>query len=202
MSVLEFLQKGIVWFREQSEKRGEGPEGDRNPNIVKFATRHTFTTKDWTQAHAWTSSTRKQIRFLPQLNVFVAAEPGVRGDLNDRRADAYVDTFTTCSWATYDEYTTMYNNISILRSDPTRPELYNCTCASNAKEFTCQLAWGSNDERNLGGAKSGTSPTPRAQKKTRTSTNGGSCLGAYGVPNQHTHTAYRARQQHSFGSSC
>lgn len=137
MPVLDFLQKGLIWLREQSEKRDEGLEGDRNPNVIKFAPSHTFTTKDWTQAHAWNTDRRKQIRFLPLLNVYVAVAPGARGDLNDARANAYVDIFTHCSWATYDEYTSMFYHVSILRSDPTRPELYNCTCAHNAKEFTC-----------------------------------------------------------------
>ena len=137
MPVLDFLQKALPWLREQSEKREEGPEGERNPNVLKFATRHDFTTLDLTEAHSWNTNTRKQIRFLPQHNVYVTAAPGDGGDLTDIRAQGYLHTFNTCSWATYDEYTSMFNNISILRSDPTRPELYNCTCSKNAKTFTC-----------------------------------------------------------------
>ena len=74
--------------------------------------------------------------FLPE-STFVAAAPGARGDLTEIKALAFVNTLTNCSWATFDEYTSMHSNISILRSDPTRPELYNCTCANNAKKFTC-----------------------------------------------------------------
>jgi hypothetical protein len=43
---------------------------------------------------------------------------------------------------TYDEYTSMHADISTLRSDPTRPELYNCTCANNAKNFPCAHSLG------------------------------------------------------------
>lgn len=52
MPVLDFLQKALLWLREQSEKRDEGPEGERNPNVLKFATRHDFTTLDKTKAHS------------------------------------------------------------------------------------------------------------------------------------------------------
>jgi hypothetical protein len=137
MPVLDFLQKALLWLREQSERRDEGPEGARNPNVLKFALQHTFITLDWTEAYSWKVNTRKQIIFLPEVNIFVAAAPGARGDLDEIKALAFVNTFTNCSWATYDEYTSMHSNISILRSDPTRPELYNCTCANNAKKFTC-----------------------------------------------------------------
>ena len=36
----------------------------------------------------------------------------------------------------------MFFNVFILRHDVTRPELYNCTCARNAKEFTCAHSLG------------------------------------------------------------
>lgn len=139
--VLDFFRKGILWTQEQSQKRD--PDGaDINPNILNFANQHTFTTKDWTVAHAWKVSTAKQIRYVPQQNVYVAVAPGARGDLTDAKARVYVSTFTDCSWATFDEYSTMYFNVYILHADPTRPELYNCTCARNAKEFTCAHSLG------------------------------------------------------------
>jgi hypothetical protein len=127
----------LLWLRERSKRRDEGPEGARNPNVLKFALQHTFITLDWTEAYSWKVNTRKQIIFLPEMNTFFAAAPGARGDLDESKALAFVNTFTNCSRATYDEYTSMHSNISILRSDPTRPELYNCTCANNAKKFTC-----------------------------------------------------------------
>lgn len=65
MPVLDFLQKALLWLREQSEKRDEGQQGERNPNVLKFATRHDFTTLDWTEAHSWNTNARKQVRFLP-----------------------------------------------------------------------------------------------------------------------------------------
>ena len=136
MPVLDFLQKRISWLLEQSQRRDESV-GNVNPNLVKFARQHTFTTKDWTSAHSWKVSTSKQIRYLPQVDVFVAVAPGIKGDLTDEKANRYATTFTDCSWCTYDEYTTMFHNVFILRSDPTRPEKYDCTCATNAKTFTC-----------------------------------------------------------------
>ena len=137
MPVMDFLRQALIWLREQSERRSDGPEGFPNLNKVAFARSHTFTTSDWTSANAWRRCPSKQIRFIPLLNVFVAAAPKVRGDLTDARANAYVTKFNDCSWATFDEYTTMYFNISILHHDITRPEMYSCTCSANAKEFTC-----------------------------------------------------------------
>ena len=71
MPVLNFLQKGVSWLKEQSEKRDDVSMND-TPNVLKFANEHTFTKKDWTLAHAWKVNSSKQIRFLPQLNVYVA----------------------------------------------------------------------------------------------------------------------------------
>ena len=141
MPVLDFLRKGMSWLKEQSEKRDDISESDE-PDILKFAEEHTFTTKDWTLAHAWKVNSSKQIRFIPQLNAYVAVAPGIKGDLTDSKALAYVATFTDCSWATFDDYTAMFFNVFILRYDNTRPELYNCTCARNAKEFTCAHSLG------------------------------------------------------------
>ena len=76
MPVLDFLQKAPLWLREQSLRRDPGPEGARNPNVFKFALQHDFITVDWTEAYSWKLNTRKQVFFLPQLNVFVAAAPG------------------------------------------------------------------------------------------------------------------------------
>lgn len=141
MPVLDFLRKGVVWLEEQSEKRDENLE-TLNPNVLKFARQHTFTTKEWTQAHTWKVSTAKQIRYIPHRDIFVAVAPGIRGDLTDEKANLYATTYTECSWTTYDRYTTMFHNVFILQSDTTRPEMYNCTCAVNAKEFTCTHSLG------------------------------------------------------------
>ena len=141
MPVLDFLRKGVVWLQEQSANRDENFEG-LNPNVLKFARNHTFKTKEWTQAHTWKVSTSKQIRYLPQLDIYVAVAPGVKGDLTDQKASFYATTFTECSRPTYDEYTTMFRNVFILRSDTARPEMFNCTCAVNAKEFTCTHSLG------------------------------------------------------------
>ena len=99
-----------------------------------FAKSHT---SDWTEANAWKKSTSKQIRFLPRLNVFVAIAAGVKGDLNDEKANAYALKFREGAWDTFDEFTSMYFNVCILYHDMSRPEEYGCTCSTNAKEFTC-----------------------------------------------------------------
>jgi hypothetical protein len=71
------------------------------------------------------------------MNVYVTVSPGVRGDLTDLRAVSYVEKFNECSWPIFDEFTSMFFNVAILHEDLSRPEKYNCTCAQNAKEFTC-----------------------------------------------------------------
>ena len=137
MPVMDFLQRSLVWLQEQSEKRAEEVNGLPNANRITFATEHTFTTNNWTGSNSWRLNRSKQIRFLPQENIYVAVAPGIRGDLTDARARAYVATFTDCTWGTFDEYTSMFFNVSILHYDVTRPEKYRCTCSVNAKEFTC-----------------------------------------------------------------
>ena len=137
MPVMDFLPRSLVWMKEQSEKRSDGPNGTPNVNKVSFAESHTFATCDWTSANAWRRNQAKQIRFLPHLNIFVAVAPGVRGDLTDAKANAYVTAFNECAWDTFDNYTSMYFNVSILHHDTSRPENYRCTCSANAKEFTC-----------------------------------------------------------------
>ena len=102
MPVMDFLRQALIWLREQSERRSDGPEGFPNLNKVAFARSHTFSTSDWTSANAWRRCPSKQIRFIPLSNVFVAAAPKVRGDLTDARANAYVTKFNDCSWATFD----------------------------------------------------------------------------------------------------
>ena len=137
LPIIEFLQKGLVWVREQSENRSDGPNGIANPNKLTFASSHTFTTNDWTSANSWKNNTSKQIRFLPLLNIYVAVDAGARGHLTDVKANSYVTTFAECAWDTFDEYTSMFFNVCILHPDETRPEMYDCTCSANAKQFTC-----------------------------------------------------------------
>ena len=137
LPIMDFLQKELVWVREQSEDRSDGPDGVPNPNKLTFANSHTFTTNDWTSANSWKNNTSKQIRFLPLLNVYVAVDAGARGHLTDVKATAYATTFAECAWDTFDEYTSMFFNVCILHHDETRPEMYDCTCTANAKKFTC-----------------------------------------------------------------
>ena len=91
-------------------------------NQISFEHTHTSTTKDWTEAHAWRVNTSKQIRYIPQIDVYVAVAQGAQGELNDERAVAYESRFASGSWETYDDFTTMFCNISILRRDLIRPE--------------------------------------------------------------------------------
>lgn len=137
MPVMDFLQRSMVWVKEQSERRSNGPDEIPNPNKITFAHQHTRTTNDWTCANSWVNNTSKQIRYLPYLNAYVATAPGVRGDLTDARAHSYVIAFQDCNWDTYDQYTSMSHNVSILHHDVSRPEQFNCTCSANAKQFTC-----------------------------------------------------------------
>ena len=37
----------------------------------------------------------------------------------------------------FDDYTSITNNVCILTADQTRQEGYTCTCKQNAKEFAC-----------------------------------------------------------------
>ena len=87
MPVLDFLQKSLLWVKEQSERRSNGAGDIINLNKIDFAKTHTFSTSDWTSANAWLKNTSKQIRFLPTQNIFVAVAPGVRGDLTDAKAN-------------------------------------------------------------------------------------------------------------------
>jgi hypothetical protein len=137
MPVMDFLQRSLLWVKEQSERRSDGPDDLPNPNKITFALEHTRTTNDWTSANSWVNNTSKQIRFLPLHNAYVATAPGVRGDLTDARANVYFIAFQECDWDTYDQYTSMSHNVSILHHDVTRPEQYKCTCSANAKQFTC-----------------------------------------------------------------
>lgn len=136
LPVIDFLQASVIWLKEQSQKR------DAGPNRVTFSHSHTFTTRDWTEGHAWRISTTKQIRFIPHLNVYVAVAPGVQGDLTDQRAEAYQTLFEDGSWDSFDDYTRTSSNVFILKRDLNRPEHYNCTCHKNSKEFTCAHSLG------------------------------------------------------------
>ena len=131
MPVTDFLYASIQWLREQSVLRDVGP------NQITFAQTHTFSTRDWTEANAWRINTSKQIRYIPQLDVYVAAAAGLVGHLTDNKALSYEEKFANGTWETFDDYTKMYFNVSILRRDVSRPEGYYCTCHKNAKQFTC-----------------------------------------------------------------
>lgn len=132
MPILNFLIKIQLWLGEQSAKREVG-----NPNYMQFATTHTFSTLNWTTANAWRLCKKKQIRILQEYNVYVTMGEDAVGTLTHDRAVTYYNTFTDSSWATYDEFTTMYFNMSIVRVDHTRPEGYRCSCIDNCKTFTC-----------------------------------------------------------------
>lgn len=79
MPVMDFLPRSLLWVKEQSVRRSDGPDQNPNANKITFAQEHTRTTNDWTCANSWVNNTSKQIRFLPLLNAYVATAPGVRG---------------------------------------------------------------------------------------------------------------------------
>jgi hypothetical protein len=137
MPILNFLLKIQNWLGEQSEKRDI-----TNPNYVPFATSHTFTTADWTAAHAWRMDNNKQIRFVTERLTYVALSPHAVGHLTAERALTQINAFDASSWNTFDEFTNMYFNVSIIRVDNSRPEGFKCTCMDNCKEFTCRHSLG------------------------------------------------------------
>lgn len=132
MPILNFLLKLLSWLGEQSTKRDSN-----NPNYMKFATTHTFKTADWTAAHAWRTDNKKQIRFVPDAQVYVTLSSYATGHLTQDRAVTLINTFTDSTWNTFDAFTSMFHNASILRADQTRPEGFRCSCVANCKEFTC-----------------------------------------------------------------
>ena len=137
MPMLNFLLKIQNWLGEQSEK------GDiENPNYIHFAPSHTFTTADWTAAYAWKVDNKKQIRFVTELQTYVALSAISAGHLTAERAVTLINTFDTSSWNTFDEFTNMFFNVSILRVDNSRPEGFKCTCVDNCKLFTCRHSLG------------------------------------------------------------
>jgi hypothetical protein len=75
MPVMDFLQSSLVWLHEQSEKRSDEVNGLLNANKVTFATEHSFTTNNWTETNSWRLDESRQIRFLPEQNVYVAVAP-------------------------------------------------------------------------------------------------------------------------------
>lgn len=135
MPPIDFLMGMAEWMRSQSWERDPN-----NPNRITFQEDHTLITKDYTDAYAWINNNRKQIRYVDRK--YVGTSAGTKGDLTDDRARTIIEKFDTCSWSTFDEYTTMMHNVCVLSEDDTRQEGYNCTCAVNAKTFTCQHSLG------------------------------------------------------------
>ena len=122
MPILNFLLKIQLWLGEQSAKRDIN-----NPNYMKFAASHTFETADWTVAHAWRTDKMKQIRLVQDGQVYVTLSATAAGHLTHDRAVQLINTFTDSTWNTFDAFTTMFYNVSILRIDETRPEGYRCS---------------------------------------------------------------------------
>ena len=103
-----------------------------------FAPVHTMMTKCWTDAYRWRKDASNRVRIRAADNIYAVVRRHVGGHLNDARASSLIDKFLNFSFLTYDEYTHLTNNVCILREDESRPELYNCTCMANAKEFMCK----------------------------------------------------------------
>ena len=122
MPIINFLLKIQLWLCEQSERRDEA-----NPNYLQFATKPTLTTLHWTKANSWVRCNNKQIRFVLERSTFVALHPSVAGHLTAERAIQYINTFDASSWESYDEFTSMFHNVYILRVDNTRPEGFKCS---------------------------------------------------------------------------
>lgn len=142
LTILTFLKRCLLFLKSQSWKRN--PD---NPNHIKYAKQHTFITKDYTSAHSWNMNKRKQVRIVD--GIYVALSPNSTGELTDARARRLIELFTTCSFPTFDIFSSYFFNVFILHEDTTRPEGFNCTCKTNAKTFTCDHSLGVANLRGL-----------------------------------------------------
>jgi hypothetical protein len=86
------------------------------------------------ESYRWSKDGSIQKRNIHDVYVTVTEN---NDHLTDDRAQRFITMFSDFSFASYDEYTSVSNNVSILRRDDTRQEGYNCTCHQNAKEFFC-----------------------------------------------------------------
>jgi hypothetical protein len=105
-----------------------------NINHIQFATKHAITTGNWVASYRWSKDESIQKHNFDDVYVTVTEN---NDHLTDNRAKRYITMFTDFSFASYDEYTSVSNNVSILRRDDTRQAGYNCTCRQNAKDFFC-----------------------------------------------------------------
>lgn len=121
-----------TFMGNQSVVRNPSPA---NVNFKKFENFPTFTTKQWTEAFAWTKDKDKQV--FNRNNIYVTVAKGVDGDLTANRADRYIEQFNNFNFLTYDEFTRICNNITVLTQSNSRTEGYTCTCHAHAKDFTC-----------------------------------------------------------------
>lgn len=134
LPVLAFFRESMRWLREKSIRYDA-----LNPNYIPFTTRHTIATNEWVEAYRWSKDTARQLRIIGDIYVTVKEN---RGDLTDAKAQAFITSFTDFTFASFDVYTSVSHNVSILRPDAARQEGYNCTCKQNCKEFFCIHALG------------------------------------------------------------
>ena len=127
LPVIDFSREIGDWIRNQSLRRDVV-----NANYISFANGHSFTTKCWTEAYHWQKDTSKQIRLVDDK--YVAIEKGTQGHLTDAKAGNFLLQFENFDFASYDHFTSIMSNVSILARDISR---YTCTCKQNAKEFSC-----------------------------------------------------------------
>ena len=129
LPVLTYFREAMHWLKDKSLRYDP-----LNPNHISFTMKHTITTGNWVESYRWSRDRSVQIRIINDIYVTVTEN---RGDLTDNRAQRFIAMFTDFSFNSFDEYTSVSNNVSILRRDVTRQEGYNCTCHQNAKEFFC-----------------------------------------------------------------
>jgi hypothetical protein len=129
---LRFAKVGGAWLKAESKRRDPS---NNNPNCIQFALEHTFTTQDWTRAYGFRNNKKTQIRQVD--GIYVCLGPYCKGDLTDERARKIITLFENCTFETFLEFTVNLHNAFVLHEDGSRPEGYNCTCPTNAKEFTC-----------------------------------------------------------------
>jgi hypothetical protein len=130
MPVLNFFLELKRWMRDLSLRKDS-----TSPNYIPFASVHTISTGDWTEAYRWSRDTYRQLRITG--GEYVAVSRNVQTDLTDERAARLSHELTHNTFNTFDEFTAASNSVCLIRVNASREEGYDCTCKQNAKEFSC-----------------------------------------------------------------
>lgn len=130
MPVLNFFLELKRWMSDLSLRKDS-----TNPNHIPFASVHTISTGDWTEAYRWSRDNHRQLRKTGEE--YIAVSRIVQTDLTDERAARLSHELTHITFNTFDEFTAASNSVCLIRVNASREEGYDCTCKQNAKEFSC-----------------------------------------------------------------